>query len=271
MTTRDLFAPKPVFLAAALFILAACGSDLTGTNKKTVQLSFTTNASSVAASGLRVSPDVVVGEAGDLVLTKIQVVIDRIELNEDENTSCVGEIEDNDDDHGEVENEHDDDREECEDVARNAVLVDIPADGAAHTVLTVPLTPGTYRKLEAKLEPARDNETTFNAANPNLAGKSVRVEGTFKGTPFVFTSAVRRSIETEFDPPLVIDATTTNATISIDVARWFLDRNGNAIDPSTATAGSEALEQIEDNIHRSFRAFEDDDRSGRDDHSEHRG
>ena len=133
------------------------------------------------------------------------------------------------------------------------------------------MTPGTYRKLEAKLEPAGDNATAFNTANPNLLGKSVRVEGTYKGTAFVFTSAVRSGLEMEFDPPLVIDATTTNATVSIDVAKWFVDRNGNAIDPTSATAGSESLSQIEDNIRRSFHAFEDDDHSGEDDHSEHHG
>ena len=264
MTSRHSFA-KPLFYTAAILSLAACSSDLTGTNKRNVQISFTTNASSVAATGIRMSPDITVGEAGDLVLSKIQVVVDKVELNENDETSCVGEIEQHgDDNHGEA-------GEECEDVARDRVLVDIPVDAAAHTVLSVPLTPGSYRKLEAKLEPARDDATAFNASNPNLAGKSVRVEGMFKGTPFVFTSAVRSGLEMEFDPPLVIDATTTNATVSIDVAKWFLDRDGNVIDPTSATSGSEALSQIEDNIRRSFHAFEDDDRSGEDDHVEQHG
>jgi hypothetical protein len=264
MTLRHCFA-KPLFYTAAILSLAACSSDLTGANKKNVQLSFTTHASSVAAAGIRMSPDITVGAAGDLVLSKVQVVVDKIELNENDQTSCVSEIEEHgDDDHAEA-------GEECEDVARDPVLVDIPVDDAAHTVLSVPLTPGTFRKLEAKLEPARDNATAFNTANANLVGKSVRVEGTFKGTPFVFTSAVRSGLEMEFDPPLVIDATTTNATVSIDVAKWFLDRDGKVIDPTSATPGSEALGQIEDNIRRSFHAFEDDDHSGEDDHSEHHG
>ena len=263
MTARTSVAGPLVF--AALFTLAACSSDITGTNKRTVQLSFTTNnASSVAASGMRISPDITVGANDELVLSKVQVVLGKIELNEEDNTSCVTEIEDSGDDHGEA-------GEECEDVSRDPVLVDIPVDAAAHTILSVPLTPGTYRKLEAKLEPARDNATAFNTANPNLVGKSIRVEGTYKGTPFVFTSALRSGLEMEFDPPLVIDATTSNATVSLDVAKWFLDRDGNAIDPSTATTGSDALSSIEDNIRRSFHAFEDDDHSGEDDHSEHHG
>ena len=263
MTARTS-AARLLFIAA-LITLAACSSDLTGTNKRSVQLSFTTNnASTVAASGMLVSPDIMVGANNELVLSKVQVVVGKIELNETDNSNCVTEIEDSGSDHGEV-------GQECEDVSRDPVLVDIPVDAAAHTVLSVPLTAGTYRKLEAKLEPARVDATAFNTANPNLVGKSVRVEGTYKGTPFVFTSALRSELEMEFNPPLVIDATTTNATVSLDVAKWFLDSNGNAIDPSTATAGSEALSQIEDNIRRSFRAFEDDDHSGEDDHSEHHG
>jgi len=87
----------------------------------------------------------------------------------------------------------------------------------------------------------------------------------------VFTSAVRSGLEMEFNPPLVIDATTTNATVSIDVAKWFLDSSGAVIDPGSATAGSDALSRIEDNIRRSFHAFEDDNESGEDHHEGHNG
>jgi len=256
---------KSALCAALLVAAAACGSDLTGAKTKTVQLSFTTKSPGIAASGIRVSPDIIVGANNDLAVSKIQVVIDRIELNENEATNCVADDESGED----LRDDHGDDGEECEEIARDPMLIDIPLDDAAHTVLSVPLTMGTFSKLEAKLEPSRN--ATFDAANPALVGKSVRVEGTYKGTPFVFTSALRSSLEMEFDPPLVIDATTTNATVSIDVAKWFLDRNGNVIDPTTATAGTESLSQIEDNIRRSFHAFEDDDHSGEDDHNEHRG
>jgi hypothetical protein len=198
----------------------------------------------------------------DLVLTKVQLVMDKIELNETESTSCVSEIEDSGDDHAEA-------GAECEDVSRDPVLIDVPLDATLRTALSVPLPAGTFTKLEAKLEPARDNAAAFNTANPNLVGKSVRVEGTYKGTPFVFTSAVRAGLEMSFNPPLVIDATTTNATVNIDVAKWFLNSSGSVIDPSTATPGSSALQSIEDNIRRSFHAFEDDDESGTDDGGHH--
>ena len=253
---------------AALCALEACSTDLTGANMRPVQLSFTTRAAPGGGSGISASPDLVIGPAGDLVLTKVQLVLGKIELGEDDDVNCVEDIESGDD-HDDINDDHEETEDECEEVSRDPLLVDIPADAAVHSVITVPLTEGTYRKLEAKLESAR--EAAFNSLNPTLAGKSVRVEGTFRGKPFVFTSAVRSSLDMEFAPPLVIDATTKNATISIDVAKWFVDRNGAVIDPSHATQASDALDQIEDNIRRSFHAFEDDDESGMDDHEEHRG
>lgn len=265
MSGRNQTIVRSFTAALAIVALAACGSDTTGINTKQVAVSFTTNAGTgAAASALRMSPDITVGANNELVLTKIQVVLGKIEMNENDATSCVAEIEDAGDDHAHVGGE-------CEDVARDPILVDIPVDDAVHTVINVPLPEGTYSKLEAKLEPARAEATAFNTANPNLVGKSIRVEGTYKGTAFVFTSAARTGLEMEFSPPLVIDATSTNATISLDVRKWFLDSNNAVIDPTTATPGSSALQKIEDNVHRSFHAFEDDDRSGVDDNSEHHG
>jgi hypothetical protein len=262
MEARYLYNIKLVGVVA-LCTLAACSSDLTGGNRQPVQLSFTTKVSSAPAA-IRISPDLVVGAAGDLILTKVQVVIGKVELDENDQTNCVTEIESAGNDHAQV-------GQECEDVSRDPVLVDIPVDAAVHSVINVPLAQGTYTKLEAKLEPAGDIATAFNTANPNLVGKSVRVEGTYKGTPFVFTSAVRTGLEMEFSPPLVIDATTMNATVTLDVAKWFLDGSGAVIDPNTATAGSSTLQLIEDNIRRSFHAFQDNDASGVDDHIEHPG
>jgi hypothetical protein len=246
----------------ALSALAACSSDPMGANRQPVQLSFTTKVATAPAAN-RISPDITVGAAGDLILTKVQLVVGKIELNENDQTSCVAEIEAAGDDHAHV-------GQECEDISRDPMLVDIPVDAALHSVINVPLAQGTFTKLEAKLEPARDNATAFNAANPNLVGRSVRVEGTYKGVRFVFTSAVRAELEMEFNPPLVISATTMNTTVTLDIAKWFL--NGTAvIDPNTATAGSAALQQIENNIRQSFHAFEDNDESGVDDHTEHHG
>jgi len=164
---------------------------MTGANRHPVQLSFTTNATVTSAAN-RVAADLVVGSAGDLVLKKVQLVFGKLELDRSGAADCVGGVEDSNDDQASVgDDDHENMDEDCEEVVSDPLLVDVPVDDALHPVINIPLSAGTFSQLEAKLAPARDEATAFNTANPNLAGKSVRVEGTFKGTPFVFTSSVR--------------------------------------------------------------------------------
>jgi hypothetical protein len=250
---------------AAVTLLAACSSDVTGNNRHNIQLSFTTNTTVTSAAN-RVAADLVVGADNELVLQKVQLVFGKIELDRRGDAACVQEDEDQDDDQG-----NRGEGGECEDVQRDPLLVDVPVDDALHPAINVPLPAGTFSELEARLAPARERFTAFNAANPNLVGKSVRVEGTFKGAPFVFTSPVRARLEMDFDPALVIDETTRNATVAIDVRKWFTDAGGAVIDPTTATPGSLGLTQIENNIRRSFHAFEDDEERGEDHHEGHHG
>jgi hypothetical protein len=266
MIATPLQYTRPIAGIAALITLAACSSDMTGSNTHAVQLSFTTNAS-VSAAANRVAADLVVGASNELVLQKVQLVLGKLELDRVGTSDCVGEAEAGDDNGGDREGRG----EECEDVSLNPVLVDVPVDDALHPVINVPLPAGTFSQLEARLEPARDRFTDFNTANPNLVGKSVRVEGTFNGTPFVFSSPVRSKLEMDFDPALIIDDNTRNATVSIDVRKWFLNADGSVIDPSTATSGTQNLLRIEDNIRRSFHAFEDDNERGEDHHEGHNG
>ena len=261
MTTHPIQYMKPLAGIAALSILAACSSDLTGGNMHSVQLSFTTNAT-VSSAANRVAADLVVGQDNELVIQKVQLVFRKIELDRTGAADCV------------AEDESGDDRPnmggDCEDVMRNPLLVDVPVDDQLHPVINIPLTAGTFRELEARLGPARDSSSAFNTANPNLVGKSVRVEGMFKGAPFVFTSSVNAKLEMEFDPALVIDETTLNATVAIDVSKWFLNSAGQVIDPTAGTQGDN-MSQIENNIRRSFHAFEDDDKRGEDHHEGHHG
>ena len=263
MTKRLIQYTTPLAGIAALSILAGCSSDLTGGNRHPVQISFTTNTT-VTSAATRVAADLVVGQNSELLLKKVQLVFGKLELDRAGTADCIGDVESDDDDHANM-------GEDCEDVSRDPLLVDVPVDDALHPVINIPLAAGTFSQLEAKLAPARDGATLFNTTNPNLVGKSVRVEGTFKGTPFVFTSSVRAKLEMEFDPPLVIDETTKNATIAVDVRKWFLTSDGAVIDPSAAMPGSTSQQQIENNIRRSFHAFEDDDERGEDHHEGHHG
>lgn len=260
---------------AAVAVMAGCSNDTTGANRHPVQFSFTTHVA-VAPGSNALASDQAVDPAGNLVLSNVQLVFRKLELDSDGAMDCVGDVKDEndfnaDDDHGRNE-------DECEAVSRDPVFVDIPIDGTLKLIptITVPLAAGTFSELEAKLGPARDQFLDFNAQHPELKGNSVRVQGTIKhgGTPvnFDFRARVRAKLEMEFAEPLVVDGITpTNATVSIDVSKWFLDSSGNVIDPTTATPGSAALEQIENNIRRSFHAFEDDHERGEDHHEGHHG
>ena len=246
------------FAAIAAIMLAAC-SDATSSGAHQISLSFTTKSASTLRASTGFSRDVVVGPAGELVLKKIQLVLDRIELAPSGATVCADD-----------EAEGDDDRmsgdDDCEDMARDPILVDVPVDDAVHTVISVPVAAGTYTKLEAKLDPASAAQVAALGASSDMLGKSIRVEGTFKGVPFVFTSPLRTSLEFEFDPPLVVDASTKNATVNIDVTKWFIASNGSVIDPATANPGGSNALLVANNIRNSFEAFEDNDRHGDNDH-----
>jgi hypothetical protein len=275
MTAYSAVKMRPYLgLAAFVFVIAGCSSDVTGGNMHPVQLSFTTHVVGVPTSNVLAS-DQAVDPAGTLVLQDVQLVFGKLELDRTGQTDCVAEAEDNDDhalgnDDDRARGEHRGD-EECEDVSRDPLLVDVPVDGTLHPTLNVPLAAGTFSELEAKLEPARDRFTDFNTEHPDLVGKSVKVSGLFNGTSFTFTAPIRAELEMEFSPPLVINDNTKNATVSLDVSKWFVDASGNVIDPSTAVPGTENFARIENNIRRSFHAFEDDGERGEDHHEGHHG
>lgn len=243
---------RSILCVAAVLSLGAVSacSDATGSNRVPLSLSFSTK--SFGAKPTVVSPsgfaaDLVVGTAGDLVLTKAQVVIDGIELSHNDGPNCEGT--------GEF---------ECEDVDQSPQLVDIPLTSGVKTQLTVPVPEGTYERLDAHIQVQESDDAsvaTFLAAHPEFKGKSVRVEGTYKGTPFVYTAPIEAQLELRFNPPLVVTSTSKNITVDVDVASWFKDSAGAALDPSSPANAS----TIGANIRKSFNVFDDDNEDGESD------
>jgi len=105
------------------------------------------------------------------------------------------------------------------------------------------------------------------AAHPDFASIAIRVRGTFNGAAFTYTSALNEEQEYTFNPPLVIDASgsTTNLTIRVDVATWFLNpTSGALINPTTANTGGANEGVVKENTEDSFKAFHDRDGDERD-------
>lgn len=252
-----MFAPRLTIAAAILSAtaMAACSDATSAGARRPLSLSFST-APAAAASATGTAAAV----ADELVITSAQVVMSEIELElggascADSSSSSSGSGSSDDDD--------------CPEIKSGPVLVSLPLQGAATTALTVAVPAGTYRELELKIDAVESGDRggpAFLTANPAFRGVSVRIEGTFQGQPFVYTSDIDEELELHFNPPLVVDGSNNNVTVSIDIAAWFRRIDGSVIDPRTATRGGVNESQVEENIKRSIRAFEDDDRDGHSD------
>ncbi len=160
------------------------------------------------------------------------------------------------------------DESACEEFETGSVLINLPITLGTELGVTVPVDSGTYSKVEFKIhKPGNDSaDLAFFAANPGFpTNTSIRVRGTFNGTPFTYTTSLDAEQEYSFNPPLVVDASgsATNLTIRFDLSTWF--RNGAAgplVNPATGNAGQANESLIKDNIKNSIKAFEDRDRDG---------
>lgn len=245
--------------------LASC-ADSTGpgaSGRQPMSLSFSTSASAGASASLSASAGNASTGADVLVITRAQLVLARLEL-ERVGATCTSDAAAGDDDHG------DDDK--CAELELAPSVVDLPVKGGVVTALNVTVPAGTYSSFEAKIRPVEANHgskgagsAAFLAAHPDLAGVSVRVEGTFNGTAFTYTGSPHAKLESAFNPPLAVTSTGANITVHVDLATWFKTASGAFIDPATGNAGRANAALISENIKRSFHAFRDNDHNGDDD------
>jgi hypothetical protein len=219
---------------------------------------LTLSVTNTPVSPARPNADVIVGSGpNSLKITKVEFVLGKIELSKAGGCATP------------PMNEAD-----CDEVKVAPILVNLPLDGLPKVVLDAAVPAGTYARLHAKLAALRSGDVEDGAPASGIdptfpAGVSVRVTGVYTdatGTAhdFTFTSDARAEIEMAFATPVDVSAATQNLTIAVDVASWFKDASGGAIDP-TNSANAETIER---NIRASFRSFEDDDRDGVDDHEE---
>lgn len=239
---------RQTLLPIAIVLLGAC-SDTAGTNGHTMTMSFAGNPRSgaPAPSVAGLHANVTIGDGTNtVVLTRVQLVLGEIELEpagaEDCDNSGSG-------------------SSDCPEIRLAPALVDLPLSGGVNTSFSTGIPAGSYHQVELEIEALEDGEfgaVAFFAEHPTFPrGKSVRVEGTYNGQPFVFTSSVEAEVELEFEPPLTVDGGGMNITVNADVSSWFRS-NGVVINP----LGPDAQSQISSNISASFEVYHDDDRNG---------
>ena len=237
----------PTLLLAGV-ALAAC--DSTGTGRENVSISFSTKAPGVAlVAPQSTSFAITVSNGGNtLVITKAQLVLRELELKLSASDTCsTGAAQDS-----------------CEEIQLGPMLIDLPVDNVVLSPISTQVPAGTYHEIEFDIRrPGTDPaDVAFIAANPNFNNVSIRLEGTYNGTPFVFTSQLDQEVQIDFNPAVVITDGNNNATIAVDIRSWFTNPDGSLVSPATANPGQPNASAVTERIKASLRAFEDDDKSG---------
>ena len=254
---------------AGLAALAAC-SDGGPASTGRVEFAIATSAATTIP-GPAFSENYTDLGGNSLDVDSVLVVVRKLKLEGGPGSACMTDdstmmdgslgLADSTDDQGEGEHE-------CGDLRFGPFLVDLPvgAAGAARQ-FTVTVDTGTYGEVMFQIhKPEGANDATFLAQHPEYAGVSIRVVGSFNGTPFVYTTGVTDVQHVEFDPPLVVGEGGTSFTLFVDLSGWFRTGTGALVDPATAMGDGPNVTLVHQNIIQSFHGFEDEDHDGHNDH-----
>jgi hypothetical protein len=236
-------------LALAPFVLVAGGiaacSDSTVGGGAASQLAFM--ASSSASTGSLASIVPVSNGGHTLDLTQVTLTITRAELKRAQSDVCQDDGEDENGSGGSGTGTV----EDCPEVKVGPTTVDLPLAGGLVTLPANTIPAGTFRQFELRVS-------------------QVRLQGTFDTKAFDVTLPVNARGEIEFATPLVVtDGAPTSITVNVPVSGWLVNGDGSLIDPSTILASPTLLSTVRSRIAASFRAFEDRDHDGKDDHGGH--
>lgn len=225
-----------------LALAAACGPG------RTAALSLSARSTSaLGAAGA--------APASGIQLDRVRLVLRKIEL-EPAATAPVGGGEDAQ--AGEVE------------VAAGPLLLDLSGaalGGSVEHVLDAVVAAGTYRELKIEVRAV----SASDAATPGLRDlaardASVLLDGTIDGQAFTFASSLRAAQKKE-GSFAVSAASASNITLQLDPTGWFAGPGGARLDPRLESARA----AIEANLASSIDLFQDDDRSGRENHHDRGG
>ena len=137
----------------------------------------------------------------------------------------------------------------------NDFIVNLPLDGSPLFITQVEIPAGFYDEFEMEIaKPASDIQTTDLDFRDETGNYSVVVKGLYNGEEFTFRSSDDFVINVDLDPAMEIsELSQSTLVININVTDWFTGDDGLILYPKELSN----LEKINDNIERSFEAFED--------------
>ncbi|MEO5588630.1 MAG: hypothetical protein ABIS03_03505 [Gemmatimonadaceae bacterium] len=256
---------QAVITATVMVAAAGCSStsssDEAGMGRVNVRLSTMSTSGSNASL---LMPGITISQGADvMVIDKVQLVARKIKLERTNGTCPTPVVESS----GSGKESDEDSSDECPNLRLGPVLLDLPIGDGVAPLIAVDILAGTYDELKLQIHKptSRPADAAFVAANPNFAGVSIRVEGTFNGAPYTFTTDLTAVVELEFETPVVVaEGGSTSLTLQLDVRSWFLGQGGGSL-VNPLTLSQQGRSRVDQNIRASFRAFRDDNQDGRDD------
>lgn len=237
-----------LFLAAMAPVMGCIGST-DSSPFSDVAVSFATQSATAPAPTPKAG-----GSAGvsalQLAVTKVEMVLREIELKRVDVGSC------------DVAPEPDG----CEKFETGPVLVDLPLTPGAQQLTAIHVPPGTYSQIEFEIHKVSSDpeDLAFLQQHPDFANISIRAQGTYGGTSFLYETELDAQQGLSLMPSLIVgDAgANTNITVFVDVSQWFRDQTGAEVNPEEANKGGPYESIVNENIKQSIEAFEDADEDG---------
>lgn len=218
----------PLLLTAFVAFVACESDDSIDSNNNygnatPVSVSFTTRSGAQRPAG------------NDLLLLEAKVLVSQMEF----------------------ENDMEDDgfAEDSLEFETDPFVVELSTTGNTTVQSTLPIG-GVYDEIEVDIEALDEDDPVVDPVFVDGNDRySIVATGEYNGVVFTFRSDIEIELEMELDPPLTVETNNaTNIEIVVDVSQWFVDANGNPLDPTLIS--NHAL--IESNIKSSFHASEDD-------------
>ncbi len=147
----------------------------------------------------------------------------------------------------------------------DSFVLNLDMSGGLNTIEAMDIPAGSYNKVSFRVHKPGSGEDVgdddFYESDSGADRYSVVVKGTYLNSAFTFKSRSTPQQKIKFDPDLVVTDTTTfvNVTLSVDVMSWFVDKNGDNLDPTNEDDESDIDGAIKD----SFKGFMDNDKNGR--------
>ncbi len=138
------------------------------------------------------------------------------------------------------------------------LVVNLPLDGSQIELTSQQIPAGFYDEFEMEIENDDDSQVNDPDFYDGDLKYSIVIKGFYNKEEFLFRSEEDFEIELELNPALEITDGNNSASVAIDIdpSIWFVDSQGNPLDPSDPVN----RETIEENIKSSFEAEGENDK-----------